>query len=369
MSPYTLFGVECSYYAAKTRAHLAYKRVPYVEIQASRKVYAEEILPRVGWPVVPVLVTPEGETVQDTSEMFDLLEARHPEPPALPPDGAGRVLSHLLEFLGDEWLKLPAMHFRWNHNYDFIVEEFGRNNDPELPRERQIDIGRKIAPRFHGWLPPLGITEESIPFVESDYLIFLALFDAHLATSPYLLGAAPTLGDFAFYGPLYAHLFRDPTSGAIMAEHAPRVVDWILRMQPGAPDAEPLAAATVLTPTLAALLGHMLRDFVPITVAAMAELQHWLATHPGDEELPRQVGEHRVTFGRGTLVALDVTRAIFPYEQWMLQRVQDCYAALHGEAREQAKALLGQIGAKPLVGIPLEHRVERRGFRLYRSGA
>ena len=132
MAGYLLYGVEASYYAAKIRACLAYKRIPFEEQQATRRVYAEQILPRVGWPVVPVLITPQDETVQDTSEMCDLIEARHAEPPLLPRDAAARVLSTLLEFLGDEWLKLPAMHYRWNYNYDFAVAEFGRNNAPAL---------------------------------------------------------------------------------------------------------------------------------------------------------------------------------------------------------------------------------------------
>ena len=173
MAGYMLYGVEASYYAAKIRAALAWKRLPFEEVQASRAIYANEILPRVGWPVLPVLVTPDNETVQDTSDMCDLLEARHPEPPLLPPDAtpqqprqvrlqlprddAARVLSYLLEFLGDEWLKLPAMHYRWNYNYDFAVAEFGRNNDPQHARDEQLRVGAKIARQFHGWLPPLCV--------------------------------------------------------------------------------------------------------------------------------------------------------------------------------------------------------------------
>ena len=81
MAGYVLYGVEASYYAAKIRAALTYKRIPFEEQQASRRIYADEIVPRVGWPVLPVLVTPDDETVQDTSDMCDLIEARHAEQP------------------------------------------------------------------------------------------------------------------------------------------------------------------------------------------------------------------------------------------------------------------------------------------------
>ena len=365
--PYRLFGVECSYYAAKIRACLAFKRIPFVEEQASRRVYAEEILPRVGWPVVPVLVTPEDATLQDTSDMIDFLELHHPARPVVPRDAAGLVLSHLLEFLGDDWLKLPAMHYRWNHNYDFIVAEFGRNNDPAAPPAEQWRVGEKIAPRFRGWLVPLGVLPASEATVEQDYLALLDALDAHFAHCPYLLGGAPTVGDFAFFGPLYAHLERDPASGAIMHARAPRVAAWIGRLREGAPGTQPLAALESPPASLWPVLRLLCRDFVPLLVAAMARVQDWLASNPGEGELPRQVGTHRVLLGRGTPREVEVERALFTYDQFMLQRLQDAWLGLDAPARDQARAALAACGAAALLDIPLDRRVARRDFRLVRA--
>ena len=367
MAGYVLYGVEASYYAAKIRAALSYKRVPFTEQQASRAVYANEILPRVGWPVLPVLVTPDDETVQDTSEMCDLIEARHPEPPLLPRDPVARVLSHLLEFFGDEWLKLPAMHYRWNYNYDFAVAEFGYNNDPHYGREEQLRIGAKIARQFHGWLPPLGVLPESYATVEHDYLALLDLLSAHFGDHPYLLGSAPTLGDFAFFGPLYAHLYRDPASGAIMTTRAPRVVAWIERLRNGARDAVPLPTAMTVPVTLWRVVKYLGRDFVPMLVAEMAAVQRWLASHEGDDELPRHCGSHEVTLGRGTALEVTVPRALFPYDQWMLQRLQDAWAEVPAEQGHGVRSLFASVGVDALLDIPLPRRVERRHFRLYRA--
>lgn len=362
-----LYGVEASYYAAKIRAALLYKRIPFEEVQASRRVYAEQILPRVGWPVLPVLVTPANETVQDSSDMCDLIEARHPEPALLPRDPAARVLSFLLEFLGDEWIKLPAMHYRWNYNYDFAVAEFGRNNDPDAPRPEQLRIGAKIARQFHGWLPPLGVLPESYATVEQDYIALLDLLDAHFAAHPYLLGSAPTLGDFAFFGPLYAHLYRDPAAGELLSARAPRVVAWIARLREGAPGAVALPDALTVPLSLWQVVKHLCRDFVPMLVAEMAGVQRWLADHPGDDELPRHCGSHDVVLGRGTALEVTVPRALFSYDQWMLQRVQDAWAALPGAQAEAVRRLLSSIGAEAVLDIPLKLRVERRNFRLMRA--
>lgn len=365
--PYRLFGVECSYYAAKIRACLAYKRLPFVEEQASRRVYAEEILPRVGWPVVPVLITPDGETVQDTSDMVDLVEARHPERPVLPAGGTARVLSYLLEFLGDEWIKLPAMHYRWNHNYEFIVAEFGRNNDPEASPDEQRRVGEKIAPRFRDWLVPLGVVPASEATVEQDYLALLDLLDTHFAAHPYLLGGAPTLGDFAFFGPLYAHLERDPNSGAIMHARAPRVADWVARLRAGAEDAVPGAALQAPPASLRPVLRLLCRDFVPMVVAETRSLQSWLATQPVGEELPRHAGQHRVRLGRDTPSEVEVERALFPYDLFMLQRVRDAFQALPTDEARAARDALAGCGADALLDLPLAARVTRRDFRLVRA--
>ena len=72
---YTLLGSQISYFTGKARAYLRWKGVPFREELATRDVYKSIILPRVGWAVVPVLITPDGETVQDTSDIIDHVEA------------------------------------------------------------------------------------------------------------------------------------------------------------------------------------------------------------------------------------------------------------------------------------------------------
>lgn len=363
-APYRLLGAEVSYYTAKIRACLRYKRVSFVDVLATREVFEQHILPVVGYPVIPVLVTPAGVTVQDTSEMIDLVEACEPGPAVLPARAAGRVLSYLLEMLGDEWLKMPAMHYRWHYNHDFAVAEFGRNNDPALPPAEQRRIGEKIASRFSTWREPLGITPATIATVEADFLAFLALLEAHLAVTPYLLGDRPTLGDFAFHGPLHAHLLRDPASGVILRVRAPAVVDWLERLHAGS--AAPGPAPEALPPTLRPVLQLLLRDFLPILLASIAAQQNWLAAHPEVDELPRHFASHRVVLGRGTPLEVEVTRACFSYDQWMLQRVLDALAAAPASERPEAEAWLHDIGAGELVGLTLPRRIARRHYRLVR---
>jgi 4-hydroxybenzoyl-CoA reductase subunit alpha len=51
----------------------------------------------------------------------------------------------LFEVYGDEWLVIPAMHYRWNYNLDFILEEFGKTLIPDASPEEQYAVGEKIS--------------------------------------------------------------------------------------------------------------------------------------------------------------------------------------------------------------------------------
>ena len=125
---------------------------------------------------------------------------------------------------------MPALHYRWHYDREFAEMEFGRNNDPELFPVEQRRIGEKIARQFAGWLGPLGITSATIPAIEAEYLGLLADLEQHFAQHDFLFGAAPSLVDCALFGPLQAHLFRDPNSGRVMRRHAPQAIAWLVRM-------------------------------------------------------------------------------------------------------------------------------------------
>ena len=362
---YQLLGADCSYYTAKISACMRYKRIPHQNVLATRAVFSDEILPRVGWPVIPVLITPEDNTLQDTSEMFDHLEARHPRPAALPPDAPGRFVSYLLELLGDEWLKIPALHYRWTYDAEFAAREFGHNNDPEASAARQLAIGQRIAARFSGWTVPLGANAASIPCIEAEYRLLLGHLEAHFAQHPFLLGEAPSLADFAFYGPLHAHLYRDPVSGEIVKQGFPQVRRWLRRL--GAPPAVvDLPVTTSVPSSLLPVLRQLCRDCVPVLVAGQAVLADWLAATQ-EPELPRQLAMHGVVLGRDTAHAVSTERAVFPYDHWMLQRALAVYRDAGAKARRAIEALADRIGAAALLDLPLAPLLQRRQFRLLRA--
>ena len=68
----------------------------------------------IGRAYQPILETTAGEFVQDTTEIIDFIEPRHPEPSVYPSSPCQRLVALLLELYGDEGLTKPAMHYRWN---------------------------------------------------------------------------------------------------------------------------------------------------------------------------------------------------------------------------------------------------------------
>ena len=77
---YTLWGSPHSYYTGKIRSDLIKKGVPYREQFAFHPDFQARILPAIRMLVVPVLETPDGRIVQDTTDMIEELESASPTP-------------------------------------------------------------------------------------------------------------------------------------------------------------------------------------------------------------------------------------------------------------------------------------------------
>ena len=118
-SPHRIFGIEMSPYSVKVRSYFRYKALPHewivrnVATQAEYQKYAK-------LPIVPLVVTPEGEGVQDSTPILERFEAAHPEPSIHPSDPVAAFVSALLEEFGDEWGNKWMFHYRWARDVDQI---------------------------------------------------------------------------------------------------------------------------------------------------------------------------------------------------------------------------------------------------------
>ncbi|WP_421862287.1 glutathione S-transferase family protein [Parvibaculum sp.] len=361
---YEFYGAEVSYFSGKVRAYMRYKRIPFSEITPTRDIYRNVIMARVGWPVIPVIVTPEDETWQDSSEIIDNFEARFPEASIYPEGPRQKFAALMIELWADEWLKIPAMHYRWTKNRDFAINEFGRLSRPDLDEAGQRATGEETAKPFAGALQFLGATPETGPAVEKSYEDLLGELDAHFAKHDFLFGTRPSIGDFGLYGPLYAHQYRDPASGEIMKALAPHVVKWVQRMsKPPHPKGGEFLGHDEVPDTLTPVLARIMREYLPVLLKTADALKAHVEAHPeliaGKEPLPRALGTHEFT-----LEGTTGSRAIFPFDLWMLQRPLDFLAALREEQREAVISMLEEAGGEPLADFPPYPRLTRRQFRL-----
>ncbi len=358
---YTLYGGPLSYFTGKARAYLRWSGLDFEERLATTEVYKDVILPRVGWPVIPVLIDPDDETLQDTSDIIDALERRHTILSVYPCDPAQRLAALLFELLGDEWLVIPAMQYRWAHNRDFAYAEFGKIAAPDASPEQQYETGKARAKNFEGALPFLGIDPRTASEVETAYRKFLGQLDAHFAHHAMLLGDRPSIGDLGLYGPLYAHLYRDPASGALMKEIAPNVASWVERLR----DIEPQSGAFLpdddVPDTLLPILADQFRDQFPVLESTARSLAAWAADKEPGEEVPRALGSHSFTYGDGRV---EGDRMIFPFNLWMLQRSLDWYRSLDAEDQDAADKLLDACNGQALRDFPEFPRLTRSNFRL-----
>jgi glutathione S-transferase len=360
-SQYTLYGAPLSLYTGKVRSYLIYKNLPYQEVFSSLKVYKNIIIPKTGVRFIPILKTDGEEYIQDTTVIIDVLEQRHTERPVIPTTPKQQLVSHLFEVWADEWLLIPAMHYRWNkNNFPFIYQEFGKVVAAKFPAFIRAYLGKKIGKKFKGFVPILGITEHSIPAIESWYEEHvLGLLEQHFTEYDYLLGSAPSLADFCLMGPLYAHLYRDPEPGEMMKRIAPHVAKWVERMNQPVKTPGTWLENDEIPPRLEELLSRMFAEFWPVLENTANALENWSKAHPDKREVPRTIGNH--TFNLGDI---SEERAIMSFHQWKMQRVLACYQGFTEAQKVKLSDFLLRVGGLEALTYEVKSPLERKNNKL-----
>lgn len=355
--PYRLYGAEFSLYSGKARSYLRKKGILFEEITSTVSVYKNFIIPRTGVRYIPVVQTPEDEVYQDTTTIIDQLESRFPEHSVYPRTPKQRMVSLLMEVYGDEWLVIPAMHYRWNYpasNSDFIYREFGSMAAPNMPGFIQKFLGRKIGNKFKGFVPRLGITDANINAIEASYVALLGDLQAHFEEHDFLLGSKPSIGDFGLIAPLYAHLFRDPAPGKLMRKKAPAVCEWVGRMNSSKADLTEgqWLADDEIPETLLPVLRRMASEHLPVLQDTDRLLSDWRLEHPDASEVQRIIGSHEFT-----VEGVTSERAVLPYCLWMFQRPVDFYHSLDDPS--SVDTILNKTGFGDAFQVGLQNRLER----------
>ena len=283
---YRIFGAEMSPYSAKVRCYFRYKAIPHQWIlrnaasQADYEKYAK-------LPIIPLVVTPEGAGIQDSTPIIDAMEKLFPEPAIHPDDPVIRFVSALIEEFGDEWGNKWMFHYRWARDVDqrCSAGRLARMRSPSASEQEHDAFASHVRARMVDRVWFVGSNAVTAPQIEAGFVDMLGLLDAHLATRPYLFGGRPAFGDFGLWGQFY-ELWTDPTAGALIEGGAPHVLDWIHRML--WPKAEaPFESWSALEPTLMSILTRQVgAQFIRWTCAnekALAEKHDEFSVTLGDK--------------------------------------------------------------------------------------
>jgi glutathione S-transferase len=272
-TPYRIFGIELSPYSVKVRSYFRYKRIPH-EWVVRHMGNMEEFQKHAKLPLIPLVITPEGAGLQDSTPILEQMERLFPEPSITPADPALGFLSALIEEYADEWGNKPMFHYRWWYEPDqkSAAERIARANLPGASDEAVGKLAASLEQRMIPRLRLVGSSAETRQQIEASFQRQLAILEPHLSRRPYLFGARPCLADFGLFAQLY-ECSIDPTPGAVLKDRAPRVLAWIDRML--APeslgDFEPWSSlAATLEPLLAQEVAGLFLPWSTANAKALA---------------------------------------------------------------------------------------------------
>ncbi len=370
-----------SMYSGKTRAYLIKKGIEYVDLNVSHPHFSEQVVPKIGFMAAPVLETPDGEIIQDSTDIIRFLEQRHPEPSMLPEGKPMQAIAWLLNSYGTDATLPAAMHYRWNFkdaNYGYVFDEFRRGILPHAarrdPEAQQQIVG--FAGKMDAYLAGLGITPATIPAVESSTEQLFDLLNAHFEDYPYLLGGRPSVADCGMMTALHAHLGRDPYPAQMMKTRAPALYHWTETMnRPGlvhpsfwhvVPEFFTLEN---LPETLLDVLRLICLDYAPELEATAAAYNGWLQEQgdlpagtlvaiDGEAVLRQSLGE--VSF---TLRGVKVQRQVWTDTLITYQPVLDLQDSMSESEFAAYSQLLAEVGGDQLMSVRFERALARADYR------
>ncbi len=358
--PYIHYAWQLSYFSGKTRSYLRYKNIPFIEKPIDFYTFSVRAKKHTNAAVMPIVVTPEGEWLQDTSHIIDRLEQRFTEAPVVPATPVQRMASYLIEAWADEWWLVVAMYTRWCHpeNYPLFLNDAGKGLLPWFPRFLQDRLGAKAANQMRSHLPSLGLVPGQIEMVAEWTRNALDLLEQHFNKYPFLFGDKPSIGDFGLIGPLYAHLGRDPWSKRELIDTRPSVRAWVDRMNKPQALSGKFMPGDTIPETLTPIFKMISLEFLPMVEGILREVKIAIPKCPPGKPLPRGLGEVSFPMGNGSY-----RRAAIPYILWMVQRILDMYRQMPPKDQADVRAWLRSVGGEHLLELEIP-RLRRVGLRV-----
>lgn len=374
---YILYGMQASLYTGKVRAYMRRNRIPVTERGAGHPDFMGTIYPQMNRFIMPVVVTPGGEIIQDGTDILDFLEGEGlGHEPLYPEDPVLRAIAHLFEFFGNEGLLRPAMHYRWNfdeENLDFLKVSFGDVLPAHMDAAGRAAMFDHASGRMRKAAKAFGVFPETYAKIEESYAEFLSRLNAHLKETYYLLGDRPTIADYGVFNPLYAHLARDPAPAHLMKTTTPYVWNWVERMnrpeqlEEHTMDNPPagLFAADALPESLAKLMAYISEEYLAEFISHVEFAENWLAKKDGTlNETDKKSGLGRgLGFATFNWRGQEITTIVMLYRFYLAQRLWNHFDDSKKVDRTAIRSLFSAAGVESFLDIRPSRRVIRKDYR------
>lgn len=357
----TLYGWHLSYFTGKVLCYLRYKGIPFTDQPVNAYTLMWRIKKETGAMVMPVITTPDGEWIQDSTVIIERLEAQFAHRQVTPTTPVQQFSASLMEAWGDEWWVPIAMHTRWSYseNYALFEHDAGRALLPYFPAFLQRRVVARVANKLRGMLHSVGVRPEQFALLNQWTSDMLDLLDAHFSQHDFLFGGHPTIGDFGLVGTMYGHLGRDPWPARELIAKRPALQAWLERMRhPDQHNTPALLDGDQIAPTLAPVFKAIFAEFLPMLEGINQQAKTALLTLPAGKALPRVLADVACPMGQGTF-----HRGALPYTLWMAQRTLDIYHAMPAHAQAAVREWLSEVGGTAFLTLDIP-RLRRSGLRV-----
>ncbi len=352
------YGWWVSPYSAKTRSYLRFSQIDFEDIEPSAFVLKRRVQRAVGRLIMPTLELPDGRWLQDSSVIIAHLEAEGRGPSITPPGSNQAFASALLELFADEWLPMAALHYRWNtpENAAFALDEFARSAFPLLPRIVGRPLIAGMAEKMKSYLDVLGVAEHMQEVVERCVRDVIQALDVHFSESDFVFGGRPSLADFGLFGPLWAHLYRDPGSRALFDAY-PALRRWMDEMEKGPEVRGDFLSDDHIPDALNPIFLYALRDQWAWIRTLVKAIDSYVVKHPEAERVPRALGNAEFTFGGARS-----TRKLVTFVQYKAQHAVERFSLNPAKATSWMERVLGNHSVEAVIP-EITHPFVLRNFK------
>lgn len=332
---YRIWQGQTSPYSYKVMTYMNFKGIPYKRVNANM-MDLEWIKKIAGQSIVPVLLTPDDQVMQDSTPILEYFEKQlckdqNPQKSTIPEDNQLAFIMWLIEDFCDEYLTRMQMHTRWGNeqNRQTLSHKIARNILYAMPGMQVKDLAPVLLNRQSTFNSHLGVADDDAKTnMDQQVIDLLAILEQHFTEHQFLLGMRPSIADFALYGPLKIHLYNDPQSNEILETLAPKTCNWLdtitdfgdTRGCAGQTEFGDWINLTQGCPaSLTSLLNFIAKTYIPLNRAAA----------------PAAIAREK-TF-EADIYGVTATFSSHQYRVWAFEQLQLKYQALSNE--EQAELL------------------------------